>query len=279
MNRFLMILLLALPLLATAEETPERGMDDPRVRIVKYNPLQVVKLSTFFGVSTHVQFGETETIRDVAVGDELAWEVKPRGRNLYIKPRAAQGDTNLTIVTDRRTYQFALTLEPRSRQDGSAWRDPNLVYSLYFKYPEEEAARKAAAERADVLKGRLSDTKARLKEAKREGQNYDYWQAGSPEVSPTAARDDGRFTYLAFSHNRDMPAVYSVDEKGNEALINTNVEGNTIVIHRVFRRLSLRKGDAVVCLVNRSYDLDGGTDNATGTVARDVERVMLKGAE
>ena len=48
---------------------------------------------------------------------------------------------------------------------------------------------------------------------------------------------------MTFSNNRDMPAVYSVDKKGNEALINTNViEGNTIVVQRMVKEMMLRKG-------------------------------------
>ncbi len=98
-------------------------------------------------------------------------------------------------------------------------------------------------------------------------------------IGEKQAKVDGRFIYLTFTNNRDMPAVYSVDEQGNEALINTNViDGNTIVIQRMVRHLMLRKGSAVASVVNKSFDLDGGIDNITGTVSPDVERV-IKGAQ
>ena len=126
-----------------------------------------------------------------------------------------------------------------------------------------------------ALKAKLGEVKSKLTNAAHSGQNTDYWVAGSDEISPTAARDDGRFIYLTFSNNRDMPAVYEVDEKGKEALINTNViDGNTIVIQRLVRRLILRKGDAVASVINKSFDLNGGIDNTTSTVAPDVERVI-----
>jgi type IV secretion system protein VirB9 len=60
--------------------------------------------------------------------------------------------------------------------------------------------------------------------------------------------------------------------------VNTNVEGNEIVVQRLVRQLTLRKGNAVACVVNKAFDLDGGKDNTTGTVAPDVERV-IKGAQ
>jgi len=44
------------------------------------------------------------------------------------------------------------------------------------------------------------------------------------------------------------------------------------------RRLILRKGIAVASVVNKSFDLNGGMDNTTGTVSPDVERV-IKGAQ
>lgn len=280
MKRLLLIALaLLIPTFALAELTPNKGSFDPRVRIVNYNALDVVKLSTFYGVSTHVQFADDETIKDVAVGDDMAWKVIPRGNHLYIKPQATKADTNVTVVTDKRTYQFALVVQPRPIKDSTAWADPNLIFSLVFHYPDDEAAKLAAKEKKDAVKARLADVKTKLSDATKEGQNFDYWVAGSPEISPTAARDDGRFIYLTFSNNRDMPAVYSVDEKGNEALINTSViDGNIIEVQRLVARLMLRKGDYVASVINKSFDIDGGIDNTTGTVAPDVERV-IKGAQ
>ena len=278
MKRLLLIALLV-PTLALAELTPQKGDFDPRVRIVDYNPMNVVKLSTFYGVSTHVQFAEGETIQDVAVGDDQAWKVVPRGNHLFIKPQATNADTNVTVVTSLRTYQFALVVQPRPFKDSTAWADPNLIFSLTFRYPDDEAAKAAASAKQLALKAKLGEVKNKLSDAAKAGENIDYWVAGSEEISPTAARDDGRFIYLKFTNNRDMPAVYEVDEKGNEALINTNViDGNTIVVQRLVRRLMLRKGDAVASVINKSFDLNGGIDNTTGTVAPDVERV-IKGAQ
>ena len=293
MRRLLLVMVL-LPVLANAEIVPEKSPYDSRMRVIAYNRMDVVKLSTFYGVSTHVEFGENELIRDVAIGDDQAWSIVPRGNHLFIKPKATKADTNVTVVTDKHVYNFALVVQPRSVKDTSAWKDPNLVYGVSFRYPEQEAAKLAAeqAEKAKAIaeKRRLDQMKDKLAKATKDGvdaagnqvkplntPNYNYWMAGSTEISPTAARDDGRFTYLSFSNNRDMPAVYSVDAFGGEALINTSVEGNTIIIHRVVPKLRLRKGAAVVCIRNDSFNANGGTDNAAGTIAPDVERVIKGG--
>lgn len=275
----LLLMALLVPTLTFAEIIPTKGTLDPRVRVVDYSPLNVIKLVTFYGVSTHIQFADGETIKDVAIGDDLAWKIISRNNHLFLKPQATNGDTNATVVTDKRTYQFALVVQSRPAKDSTAWQDPNLVYSLSFNYPDDDAAKLVVSEKKDALRASLKEIKTKLSDASKEGQNLDYWVAGSDEISPTSARDDGRFIFLTFSNNRDMPAVYSVDGGGNESLINTNViDGNTIVVQRLVAKLILRKGPAVASVVNKSFNPDGGIDNASGTVASDVERV-IKGVQ
>ena len=259
---------------AIAETTPEPGAADPRVRVVTYSPKNVVRLNTFFGVSTHIKFSESEQIKDVAVGDDLAWKVIPRGNNLFIKPTAKEGDTNITVITNRRTYHFVVVVLTEKNQ--KSWANRELIYSLSFRYPDEEDANSNARARAEAEKARREDVKNRLARApSRNGHNMDYWVAGHQEVSPSGAYDDGRFTYLIFNNNSAMPAVYETDETGKESLVNTHVtSGNTIVIHRLAEKITLRKGDFVASVWNKSYDRTGGANNLTGTVAPDVERVI-----
>lgn len=259
---------------ALAETTPEPGAADPRVRVVTYSPKNVVRLNTFFGVSTHIKFSESEQIKDVAVGDDLAWKVIPRGNNLFIKPTAKEGDTNITVITNRRTYHFVAVVLTEKNQ--KAWANRELIYSLSFRYPDEEDANSNARASAEAEKARREDVKNRLTRApSRNGHNMDYWVAGHQEVSPSGAYDDGRFTYLIFNNNSAMPAVYETDETGKESLVNTHVtSGNTIVVHRLAERITLRKGDFVASVWNKSYDSSGGANNLTGTVAPDVERVI-----
>lgn len=275
--KILLVLALLVPFAALAEITPLKGKYDPRVRVVDYNPLNVVKITTFYGVSSHVQFSEEETIMEVAVGDDQAWKIVWRVNHLFVKPLAHKADTNVTVLTNLRTYQFALVVQPKTIKDSTAWTNPDLIFSLQFRYPSEETSKREAKLNEEYVKDRLQGAKAA--QPKRERHNLDYWVAGSEEISPTAAHDDGRFIYLTFSNNRDMPAVYAVDNDGNEALINTNViDGNTIVVQRLVRSLILRKGEAVASVVNKSFDLDGGSDNLTGTIASNVIRI-LKGAK
>lgn len=283
MNRLILTVALASVLgfsaSAHAEITPKRGQYDARVRVVTYNPYNVIRLTTFYGVATGIQFGEDEVIRDIAVGDDQAWSVKPRGSHMFLKPIAKQADTNITVVTTKRTYHFIAVVQPRDIKDPKAWSDPDLVYALSFRYPQDEAAKRQAqaeVDRQKINEHRIQQTLAARKQPK--GGNNDYWVAGPLEVSPTAAHDDGRFIYLTFSNNRDMPAVYEQDAAGNESLIDTSVDGNTIIVNRKVRKLVLRKGEYVACVVNKAFDINGGLDNTNGTIAPNIERV-IKGAQ
>jgi type IV secretion system protein VirB9 len=282
MKKILIGLVLMLPIISHAEITPEKGKYDPRVRVVDYNQAEVVKIVTFYGVSTHIQFADDETIKDVALGDEGAWSVTSRVKNLYIKPKALNADTNLTVATDKHIYQFALIVQPKPVKDSKAWANPNLIFSLSFRFPADEAKNRAiwnANNAREINKTSSQNTiKTKLAEATKNISNNDYWIAGSEEISPTGARDDGRFIYLTFSNNRDMPAVFSVDADGTESLINSNViEGNTIVVQRMVKNLMLRKGNFVASVINKSFDWSAGTDNTTGTIAPDVIRVNKGG--
>ena len=99
--------------------------------------------------------------------------------------------------------------------------------------------------------------------------------AGSEEISPSEARDDGLFIFLKFDQNIDMPALFSVDSDGNESIINTNVvDLNTIVVQRKVEQLILRKGNYVASVVNRSFHNKEFIDNLNGTVSPNVERVI-----
>ena len=282
MKRFLILASLLIPLVGMAEVTPQKGKADPRVRIVKYNPHNVVRLTTFYGVSTHVQFASDETIRNVAVGDDQAWQIVPQANHLFIKPKGMKANTNVTVITDKRIYQFVLIVNSKPISDDKAWADSNLIFSLSFRYPDEDARKAKEFEVREEVENRLVESENAVNktpaEIDRAATNYDYWVSGSEEISPTAARDDGRFIYLTFSNNRDMPAVYEVGKDGRESLVNTNVtNGNTIVVHRMVSQLMLRKGSLVASVVNKSFDLNGGRDNRTGTVSPRVQRV-IKGA-
>lgn len=263
---------------AHAERAPAPGRLDPRVRSVAYHPDQLVTVNTYFGVSTMIRFADNEAIEDKSVdaGDRKAWALKASARRniLFIRPILEHADTNLTVVTDKRVYLFLLNVLPaavRQQKDSKAFRSNALTYALTFTYPDDERA-KAAAKQAAADKLRAAATlRQRMADARSRASNADYWVAGSEAIGPTDARDDGRFLYLSFAPNQDLPAFYAADD-GHETLLNVAVDGTTVTIDRLLRHLVLRRGEQTACLVNRSFHPTAAT--GSNTIAPTVQRIL-----
>lgn len=252
---------------ASAELVPSRGLVDSRVRVVAYNAEQVIRLRGYVGYQIHLQFAEGEQFVSIAAGDNKALDVGSEGNNFVLKPVAERIATNITLITTKRVYQFdysSTTRKPDPARD-------DVIYSLRFIYPEEEA--KKAAE---VLERQRTEAKMKLA-ANTPGpervKNMNYWGCGSTAIRPQRAYDDGVQTRLLFGARSEFPAMYVKNDDESESLLNFTVEPATgeVVIHRVARRLILRRGLLVSCLENRSFD-GGGSRLDTGTLVPGVER-------
>ena len=95
----------------------------------------------------------------------------------------------------------------------------------------------------------------------------------SEDIVPALIFDDGRFTYLRFPGNREVPAVFHVLGDGSETLVNARMEDDLLVVDRVSRRLMLRAGSAVVAVWNDAFDLDG-VPPERGTTVPGVRRTL-----
>ena len=261
---------------------------DPRLREVLYDPRAVVTVPVKRGVVTLVVLDPDESITEVAAGlggdctkADAAWCVgaQPGGRNLFVKAKSsASAANNLAVVTDRRTHTFRFVV----LADG----DPKPpVYRLVVKAPPRPAPPARLALREDVPLVALpvvppppppQQVVAERLQAKPLVMNTQYSiaeGAGSQDIVPTLVYDDGRFTYLRFPGNREVPAVFHVLGDGSETLVNARMEDDLLVVDRVSRKLMLRAGSAVVGLWNEAFDLDGRPPG-DGTTVPGVQRVL-----
>lgn len=255
-------LLLAAPL-GHAATVPPAGKVDARIRMVAYDPDDVIKLQGYVGYQIHLQFAEGEEFVNLGSGDNGAFDVGAERNHFFIKPKEARTSTNLTVLTNRRAYHFDYTVSAIAPVGAAAKR---MVYSVRYTYPEDEA--RAAA--ADHERRR---TEARMREgATNRPRNTDYWFCGSGSLKPMSAYDDGVHTRLRFQARADFPAMFVQNDDGSESLLNFNVEEDEVVIHRVARRFVLRRGDLVGCVVNRSF-AGGGARTPDNTNAPGVRRI------
>ena len=253
---------------AYALEIPHGGPLDKRVRFIDYKAAEVVQVVGHYGFSTHIQFSPSEAVQQIAMGDKDAWEVAPVGNHIFIKPKGEKAETNMTVITSRRVYNFEL--QAHWSQNGAHPHPNDMLFQVNFRYPDEIAARAKAEAEAREMQARLNQSDNPVP------ANWNYWAKGSGEVTPSKAFDDGRFTFLTFTNNSEMPAIYVVNPDGSESLVNTHIDPenpDTIVVHKVAAQLVMRKGNSVACIFNKSYDPEGVT-NKRGTTIPGVERVI-----
>ena len=267
MNKFSLIFssLLLMTGIAHALDIPAGSSYDYRIKRTAYNPDDVGMVHSQVGAATHIKFGKGEVIKDMAMGNSKAWEIIDRENSIYLKPKLEKGaNTNLMVVTDKRSYAFDLKLVPKNAK---------VAYRVEFTYPSEDA--KAAEKRfSDNFIERSFNLNPSIVNS-----NYTM-QLGknSDSIKPVMAYDDSRFTYIKFERNKDMPVIYKVEDDKSETLINHHVKENYYVLHGVYKQLSIRAGKSIVGIWNESYS-GGGKAAETGTISADVERVISRGED
>lgn len=245
-----------------AESAPSRGSYDSRIREVIYNPQDVVRVVGNYGYSTRITFGEDETVTNIALGDSLAWTVWPVGRHVFVKPREDKAATNMTVLTDRREYEFALLAPTQPHAQ-------DLTFAVRFRYPDEEARKRDAA--ASKLRQQTALAQASPP------RNWNYWGCGHKTLWPSQIYDDGRFTYLQFPGAQEIPGVFVINADGTESLANAHMHGDQYVVQMTAPQLILRKGRSIACMQNRSWN-PRGIATVTGTASPQVRRRLLDDA-
>lgn len=106
---------------------------DSRIKTYVYNENEVYPLVIFFGYQTSIELAKGEELSNISLGDSYAWSVVPVGRRVFIKPLEENMHTNMTLLTNKRAYQFDLF----SKKAEAAY-DKELVYVMRFYYPEKD---------------------------------------------------------------------------------------------------------------------------------------------
>ena len=240
--------------------------DDPRVRQVIYRADDVVRVEAQRGFATHIALDPHEHIQVVAPGDRDGWQVVANkgDHDVYLKPQLAAHDSNLEIRTDQHSYSFDLVVLPLKSKFGN----DRVMYRVTFTYPDELAKQTQGNLDVELVAKRLAQPAA-VRNARYSMQVM----PNSEDIAPTAAWDDGRFTYLRIPNNRRMPAIFRVAEDGTESVVDKHVDGDTIVVHEVAKRFVLRLAGEVVGIWNDAYDMDGVPPH-DGTTVNGVRRVL-----
>ncbi|HET9628501.1 MAG TPA: TrbG/VirB9 family P-type conjugative transfer protein [Novosphingobium sp.] len=236
MTRLILALALAIGLALTCAPA---GAEDTRLVTHRYNAKEVVRLPGRMGVQATIAFAEDEHIENVAIGDSASWQITPnkRANLLFTKPLSLHARTNMTVVTDRRSYYFDLVANPSG----------NALYLLQFSYPDEPRQAGPTGQPA------LTDDEARalagkVQEADPARLNFAWKGKGKAALIPARVYDDGQSTYLAWAARVPIPAIQIRNEAGVEGPINFAVRDDVIVIDGVPAAIVLRAGHEVATL-------------------------------
>ncbi len=262
MNRAALLLpvlplaLAAAPVFAQDADAPasEETKPDARIQTLVYDDASVFTIRGKVKVQTTVKFAEDERIENVAIGDSKAWQVQPNKAQslLFVKPLAPSAETNLTVVTSKRTYLFDLI----------ASNTNSPLYVLQFRHPELEKAREEARLAAEVAAAQAKANEGELAAANdpyavQDPANLNFaWEgAGKSELLPARAYDDGEALFLTWPAGTAIPAILVTNDKGEEGPVNFVVRGETLVLDQVPAQIILRSGKETATLTNTGPNL------------------------
>jgi len=249
MNRYCMALMTCL-LCSALIATPDRACAQV-VQQYEYQPNHIYPVRTGLGITTQIELSPNEQIRDYSTGFSSGWELTRRDNVFYLKPKNVDVDTNMMVRTATHSYIFELKVVATDWKALDQAKREGVQYKITFVYPADTSFSKEKKKAADA-----PPLDTRLVPGRSYYFDYDYATRGkdAPWLVPAHVYDDGRFTYIRMSDLKrfptgNFPAVFMREtEHGEDSLVNTTVEGNTIVVHGTYPYLVIRHGDNVIGL-------------------------------
>lgn len=262
---------------ASAGPMLKQSLDPSRVTHIKYAPNEVTRVIGAVDHPVLVEFSAGEPIEDVAGGGISGWEVQKRGHRLFVRAMSGASVATMLVTTRTRSYVFDLVPLRPSAKGGLGARMSKVVFD-YDGSPTEPITTAGAM----GLGTAASRAPARLEDMRTDASSRHPYRNASytmqvvtetVDIRPREAFDDGRFTWLLFPRNQEVPAVYkSVPGTEEEVVVNSHMEGDWLVLHAVAPLWNLRLAGSVVGVFNEAYDAMG-VGSGSKTVFPNITRV------
>ena len=217
MRRLTAILgVVALSAPATAQMMPQPGPDTPRIHTVPFVPDQPVQLTMLPETPLTVILRSGETITGATPhGGDFRVRVSSERNSFMVLPAQNPGVGTLDIVTQERSYRFALRVEN------------GYSAALLVRFVDDPAA--DAYDYTDMPDAQIQPT-----------QTWLYRLRGDHEVRPESLTDDGMKTRIAYAPGQALPAVFAIGPSGDEEVVNGYMRDGVFVIDRVYDELVFR---------------------------------------
>lgn len=228
-------LFIAAPCLAMVGSPPLLPSDS-RIKLLPYDEGDVYTITTKYGYQTNIVFDEREDIETISLGDRSLWQITPSGNRLFIRPMQEDVITNMTVLTNRRSYQF--DLKSANLDDKKA----EIIYVAKFVYENRKPAPTFMPSMPPAmmpLPAKPSDMKFPV------SPNYNYTYSGSDALAPLQVFDNGRATFIKYeSLPEPLPEVYMVDAGGKAQVVPHDVKDKMLVVNAIAGELALKYGDS-----------------------------------
>lgn len=235
--RLLLSIIIFTSFQAYAIKEPKSMAVDKRLGVIVYNPYDVHRFTGYYGYQSSIIFAEDESIDTISMGDSIPWQMVPQGNRLFLKPIEQDATTNMTLITNKRVYYFELHAE-----EAIDINENGLMFAVKFLYPGDPDSSSP-----------ISTANAGPDLTNKSLFNFNYTISGPEIVSPIKIFDDGKFTYFEFKDSEsELPAIFYVNSRGSEGLINYRMAGKYLAIESVRERFTLRHGKDIVCVFNET---------------------------
>ncbi len=211
---------------------------DSRIKTFIYSENEVFRLVVHYGYQTSIEFADGEEIQTISVGNNYAWQLTPVGRRLFIKPLEENILTNMTILTNKRSYQFEVQSKLLSYTI-----DEELVYVVRFFFPD-----------ADFDKTRPAIVSNETKEIipAITPYNFNYSLTGPEAISPVKIFDDGVNTFFKFDDKLQVIPVISVKSEKGVLPLEPRKRGDYVIVNSIGKEFELTLNNNVVNVYNEN---------------------------
>ncbi len=233
---------------------------DSRVRTFVYGENEVFQVGTSYGYQTTIEFAKNESVQTISLGDSVVWQIIPVDNRIFIKPLLEEAHTNMSVITNKRSYQFELSALPSD--------DIKIIYIARFYYPDRdfelayatsnsiyEEKRNISNFRPDIASENEEAPNFRKDtSASRSSLNYNfnYSLEGPDSIAPIKVFDDGSSTFFKFRNNMEIPTITAINSDRAEKKLSTERVGDFLRVNGIAREFVLRLGKDKVKVFNDS---------------------------
>lgn len=187
-----------------------------------------------------IELQRGEKVISTAAGDSVRWLVqvvtKANPQHIIIKPTEPGLETNMVVITDRRTYYVNLKSAEQAYIPRIAFYYPHEIVKTYEQQRQAQLEERKREVRATVAKVAATDL------------DFDYRVIGDAPFRPIQVFNDGEHTFMKLPRTKgelEIPAIFAV-KNSSTALVNARVKNGTIIIDGVAQEYVLALENQIV---------------------------------